>query len=304
LASRLTVTVGLPFWNARHTLADAVRSVFAQTHADWELLLVDDGSTDGSLELATWIRDPRVKVHSDGQNRGLSWRLNQIADWAGGEYLARLDADDLMHPGRLHRQLRFFDCHPDTDLVCTAMAIIDSSGQPVGMRSVGEESFHPRAALERSILTHATILGRVEWFRRHRYDPSYHRAEDQELWFRTVRTSRFRVLGEPLYLCRDYGSPAFAKYRSSCRCSRRLFRQHGPETVGWSRTVGLLATSWAKQEVYRLCSLLGKDVWIAARRNRRLLPAESEKLAAAVEVVRNTEVPGLRWEIETGGLRR
>ncbi|MEN6400626.1 MAG: glycosyltransferase, partial [Armatimonadia bacterium] len=62
------VTVGLPFYNNESTLLDAVRSIFAQTFQDWELVLLDDGSTDGSLEIARSIDDPRVRVIADGQN--------------------------------------------------------------------------------------------------------------------------------------------------------------------------------------------------------------------------------------------
>src|SRR5438309_10301144 len=95
VSHRVSVSIGIPFLNARRFLADAVRSVFAQTCDDWELLLVDDGSTDGSLDVVRSIDDPRVRVISDGTNRGLCARLNQIASLARGKYLARMDADDL-----------------------------------------------------------------------------------------------------------------------------------------------------------------------------------------------------------------
>jgi glycosyltransferase involved in cell wall biosynthesis len=72
------MTIGIPFYNAEAYLGDAIRSIFAQTYHDWELILVDDGSTDRSLEIARAVRDPRVRVISDGQNRRLPYRLNQI----------------------------------------------------------------------------------------------------------------------------------------------------------------------------------------------------------------------------------
>src|SRR5438045_1632919 len=98
MTGNILVSIGISFQNARATLADAVRSVLAQTCRDWELLLVDDGSSDGSLELARRIEHPRIQVISDGVNQGLASRLNQIALLARGTYLARMDADDLMHP--------------------------------------------------------------------------------------------------------------------------------------------------------------------------------------------------------------
>src|SRR4030066_138114 len=95
------VTVGIPFFNNQDTLPDAIRSIFAQSFQDWELLLLDDGSTDGSLQIAQSIDDPRVRVISDGCNRKLPARLNQIIDLARGQYIARMDADDLCGITRL-----------------------------------------------------------------------------------------------------------------------------------------------------------------------------------------------------------
>src|SRR5690554_4188978 len=91
-----SVSIGIPFFNAEAYLLDAIKSVFAQTHQNWELILLDDGSTDRSLEIARSIDDPRVRVYSDGQNKHLAARLNEIARLARYEYLARMDADDLM----------------------------------------------------------------------------------------------------------------------------------------------------------------------------------------------------------------
>src|SRR3954468_15780628 len=103
------VTIGLPFVNSGETLPNAIRSVFAQTYDDWELILCDDGSTDISLEIARSVRDARVRVLSDGKNVGLPCRLNQIAAVARGEMLARMDADDLMHPNRIAAQVALLD---------------------------------------------------------------------------------------------------------------------------------------------------------------------------------------------------
>ena len=119
----IRVTVGLPFFNARRTLEAAIRSVFAQTFPHWELLLVDDGSTDGSLEIARSVRDHRVRVFSDGKNRRLATRLNEIATEARAPLLARMDADDLMHPERLALQAAFMETHQELDLRSAKLGI-------------------------------------------------------------------------------------------------------------------------------------------------------------------------------------
>src|SRR4051812_7590490 len=94
-------SIGIPFMNNERELALAIRSVFAQTFEDWELLLCDDGSTDGSLELARSIEDPRVRVLTDGANRGLPARLNELARASTADIVVRMDADDVMLPTRL-----------------------------------------------------------------------------------------------------------------------------------------------------------------------------------------------------------
>ena len=101
------ISIGIPFFNAERFLLDSIRSVFAQTHQDWELILVDDGSTDRSLEIAQSIADPRVSVYSDGKNKKLAARLNQIHTLAKFDFIARMDADDLMATDRIRRQLTF-----------------------------------------------------------------------------------------------------------------------------------------------------------------------------------------------------
>src|SRR3990172_8588478 len=92
------LTIGISFYNAERTLGDAIRSVFAQNICEWELILIDDGSKDRSLNIAKAIVDPRVRVISDGKRMTLAPRLNQIAALAKAPLLARMDADDFMHP--------------------------------------------------------------------------------------------------------------------------------------------------------------------------------------------------------------
>src|SRR6187399_2780245 len=114
------ITIGLPFLNPGHRLAYAIQSVLAQTIQDWELLLVDDGSTDESVALASSLADKRIRLIRDGRNLGLPARLNQIAELASGEILVRMDADDLMHPTRIKRLVDVLDSDPTVDVAWSA----------------------------------------------------------------------------------------------------------------------------------------------------------------------------------------
>jgi glycosyltransferase involved in cell wall biosynthesis len=286
-----TVTIGLPFFNARRTLVDAVRSVFAQTYDDWELFLVDDGSTDGSVEVAREIHDPRVRLFSDGVNRGLPDRLNQIAALARGKYLSRMDADDLMHPERLEKQVRFLDGHPHVDLVDTATYTIDEHNEALGIRGDRPLNCDPRAILRSGLLIHPTVTGRTSWFRGNPYDRDFVRAEDVELWVRTSRQTVFSRLEEPLFFYRESLTGNLRNYLRTEKTLRKILRVYGPATVGYNDTGRLLARSHLKSWTYWTITNIGLQGRLIRARTRPLSAGESVSARAALRAVQQTPLP-------------
>ena len=214
------VTVGIPFYNAEKTLADAVRSVFDQTWQDWELILLDDGSTDGSLEIARAVADPRVRVISDGRNLGLPARLNQIAREAESEYIARMDADDLMSPVRIQREMEVLNRNPEIDLVSAGTFSLDESDRLIGVRCADvTQVTRADLAVWRVEIVHAALLGRKEWFLRNPYSEDFLCSQDRELWLRTALNGDLNLflIREPLYYYRE---------SSSCSSCRKVFRAY------------------------------------------------------------------------------
>ena len=299
------VTIGIPFLNARRTLADAVRSVFAQTHGDWELLLVDDGSTDGSSDVVRGLDDPRVRLTVDGRRLGLCARLNQIATAARGAYLARMDADDLMHPERIARQLEHLRANPGVDLVDTAIFTVDDDLTPLGVRGEGPLDPRPEAVLRDGLLIHPTITGRTEWFRRNPYDGRFVRAEDRELWVRTCATTAFARLREPLFFYREAPAGNLANYLRTERTVRDVLRRYGPRLVGAERTRRLVLRSRLKSMAYLLGTRLGVQGRLIRRRNRALAPAEAREARRVLTEIWQTLVPGLERNVgfAAGGRR-
>ena len=293
MSERVSVTIGVPFLDARRHLADAVRSVFAQTHEDWELLLIDDGSRDGSVDVVRPLDDPRVRVVSDGSHRGLCARLNQIASLARGTYLARMDADDLMHPERIERQVGFLRANPDVDLIDTATFTVADDLTPLGMRGDGPLDARPAAVLRHGLLIHPTVMGRAEWFRGNPYDPVYVRAEDRELWSRTCATTRFARLRSPLFFYREDPAGNLRSYLRSERTVRDVLRRYGPPLVGARRTRWLVLRSRLKSAVYRVGTGLGLQGRLVRGRNRRLDPAEIREARRVLSAIRGTAVAGL-----------
>jgi glycosyltransferase involved in cell wall biosynthesis len=288
------VTVGLPFYNNKNSLLDSIRSVFAQTLTDWELILMDDGSTDGSLEIARSVDDPRVRVISDGENRKLPARLNQIHREARGVYSARLDADDLLHPRRLAEQVAYLEAHPETNLVGTLMYTIDDELQVQGIRAGGGlagRGFKPADALEGAILLHATITGKTQWFRDNLYDESWDRFQDSELWCRTCRQSGFAQLSEPLYFVDEANDNIIGKGLRAMRYRRRLLSIYGPQLAGWPGTLKRYARSYVNTTIYGLCGALRLQNLLVRVKTEELSPEQRAEAVAALQQIKDTPVP-------------
>jgi glycosyltransferase involved in cell wall biosynthesis len=297
VSDRGSVTIGLPFLNARRSLATAVRSVFAQTHADWELLLIDDGSTDGSVEVVRRLDDPRVRLLGDGSNRGLCTRLNQIASMARGTYLARMDADDVMHPERIARQIELLRAEPSVDLVDTATFTVDDDLTPLGIRGDRPLDVRPEAVLRDGLLIHPTVMGRAEWFRRNPYDPVFVRAEDRELWIRTCATTTFARVCEPLFFYREGPTGNLRNYLRTERTVRDILRRYGPPLVGVRRTRVLVMRSRLKSMAYRLGTSLGLQDRLIRRRNRRLEATAVREASRILAAIQGTPVSGLGGDV-------
>jgi glycosyltransferase involved in cell wall biosynthesis len=198
------VSVLMPFFNGGNDLRVALHSILNQSYDNWELLLCDDGSTDGSLALARSVRDERIKMWSDGKRTGLAGRLNECIDRARGEFIARMDADDVSYPERFCSQVEFLSAHPEIDLVGCSMLIFGEDGAPLGKRCLPVE--HERIVAHPSLgfgVAHPTWMVRAPWFRRHPYDLSALRYEDVELLYRCYKSSRFANLPEILYGYRE-----------------------------------------------------------------------------------------------------
>jgi len=287
------VTIGLPFYNNAGTLKDAVRSIFAQTWANWELIMTDDGSSDDSLNIVRKITDPRVKIIADGQNRGLVYRLNQITKEAAGEFLARMDGDDLIHPDRLLRQITFLENNPNHDLVSTGICSIDRENRARGVRALAPMNQSAEAILTHGEIIHASVVGKREWFKNNPYDPAFPRAEDRELWIRTFFSSRFGKVCEPLYFVREIDSFSLFKYLQSYTTERKILRKYGRHVLGFQKTAFLCARSWIKSILISSLDRLGQANAMMKGRIVPLREDQRQDFERAMAIIRSTIVPGL-----------
>ncbi len=265
-----TVTVGLPVYNSAPFLADAIQSVLNQTLTDWELLIVDDGSTDASLAIAWSFSDPRIRVMSDGINRGIAARLNQIAGMATGYYLARMDADDIMTPDRLELQVAYLTASPRTNVVGAFAYTIDTQNQVYGMRGSSRLPVTLSQVAGGVTLIHPTVLATSHWFRQHLYREECRRAEDFDLWLRTFEVVSVHVIARPLLLYRERGLPHLKKYVDTARDVRATLRRLPRQALTPWRFGQLMFLSYSREIVYRIMARAGRVNWLLHRRNRSL----------------------------------
>jgi glycosyltransferase involved in cell wall biosynthesis len=240
------ITIAMPFYNSAATLELAIRSLLNQSYSDFELLLCDDGSDDQGLAIARSFDDPRVICWSDGQRLRLATRLNECIDRARGRYLARMDADDIAYPDRLAEQLAFLATHTEVDLCSAGAMVFGRQGRPLWR-------FNPaqgHAGITRSPyrgfpLWHPLWMGRIEWFRRWRYEESAWLAQDQELLLRSYRLSRFANLPQVLLGYRRERITLKKLLRYKLLHIQYVSKQPGVSRGGW-RKLQLLGISAAR----------------------------------------------------------
>lgn len=198
------ITVAMPVFNAGHHLRLAVLSIVHQSLNDWELLIIDDGSTDNALQSLDDINDSRICIISDGLNKGLAARLNEAIEMAHGKYFARMDQDDVSYPERFSMQLKLLQRDPCLDVVAASAITISDDNEFTGLLPcpVSHEAICTRP-WQGFCFAHPTWMGRIEWFRKYRYTiPGPYFCEDQELLLRSYRASKFGATGEVLFAYR------------------------------------------------------------------------------------------------------
>ena len=176
------VSVSMPVYNAERYIAEAIKSILAQTYQNFELIIVDDGSTDRTREIVESFTDPRIiKVYSD-RNRGLITTRNRIAQIARGKYLALLDADDTAFPDRLALQVQFLESNQADLCGADHWTLNQVTGQLKASKQRHSNADIHALLSVCSPVCNPAMMGRLEIFRQFPYKASYLHAEDYCLW--------------------------------------------------------------------------------------------------------------------------
>jgi glycosyltransferase involved in cell wall biosynthesis len=181
--------------NSAATVGAAVRSVQLQTLQDWELVVIDDGSSDQSSSIVRAFDDCRIRLVREASGAGLATRLNQAVALSRGAYIARMDADDVCFPDRLAQQTARLQQEPGLDLLGCGAVVFTGDARLLGELPVGLTHEEITAQPFRGFpFPHPTWCGRAEWFRNNPYDARLMKTQDQDLLLRTFRSSRFAAL--------------------------------------------------------------------------------------------------------------
>lgn len=200
------VTVLMPVRNGAAHLQQAIDSILAQSFADFELLIIDDGSTDTTPEILRSVRDPRLRIVTHPQNLGLVPTLNEGLELARGELIARQDHDDLSLPDRLQKQVDFLREHPNHVLVGTEAFATGEDGKKTYrlLRPLRPESIRWYLCFDNAFI-HSSVMFRRDVIQRDfgGYPRSFH-SEDYALWSQVARVRPTANLPEPLLLYREH----------------------------------------------------------------------------------------------------
>lgn len=213
-----SITVLMPVYNGELYLAQAIESILDQTFADFEFIIINDGSTDRSLEILQNYaqKDNRIRLISR-DNAGLIKTLNEGLTLASGQYIARMDSDDLCHMQRLNLQYEYLNTHPDCVAVGSAMQLIDSEGWPIrnwSSPTTHEEIDRAHLAGQGGAICHPSAMFRKQALNEvNGYHEGYIHAEDVDLFLRLAEIGRLANLAEVLYTYRQHIESVGYKHR-------------------------------------------------------------------------------------------
>lgn len=252
------ISVVMPVFNAEKYLDQAVESILQQSFEDFELIIIDDGSTDNSKAvIEKYLYDQRI-VFESRANKGIIETANQAASIAKGKYIARMDADDVCHRERLREQFSYLESNPEVVAVGTSALLIDEDndeicvlGQWFSHKEIDGALLKGRGA---AIINPSSMLRRKDFLSIGGYSSEYPSAEDTDLWLRLGERGKLANLPEVLISYRQHlESIGYAKRNeqidSTYRAVRAAYYRRGLDTNGM-KVIDRSAQAHRKLDVY------------------------------------------------------
>ena len=194
------VTILMPVYNAAAYVREAVESILAQTFKNFELLAINDGSTDATAHILRTFDDKRVRVLDNNENLGIIQTMNLGLDAARSEYVARMDGDDICHHNRLELQVRFLDTNPGVDICGGSISVFGKGKRPSILKHPTDDNYIRCAFLSHNPMANPTVMFRREpvLATGERYLSDFEWVEDYDFFERLSNTLRFGNLPDVL----------------------------------------------------------------------------------------------------------
>lgn len=264
------VSIGIPTYNAAKFIRMAIQSVLNQSYTNFELIITDDGSSDNTVNIVSSFRDPRIILVSDLENKGISFRLNQQIRMSRGKYFARMDADDIMLPDRIERQVKYLETHPAVDVIGGGAYIIDDDNHLVGLRiNPTKTRITPQTWLKGLMFIHPTVMGKRGFFEEYKYSEKLTGIEDSDLWCRSSANRLLFILPEYFIFYRDPLKFKLSTYLFRRRQNRKRWRsKECIQMFGFRICMKGIITSYGKSIIATLFSILGLEKRLISKRNK------------------------------------
>jgi glycosyltransferase involved in cell wall biosynthesis len=213
------VSIIMCTYNRANYLREAIESVLAQTYSDWELLILDDCSTDNTKDIVSeyQAKDPRIVYIKNDKNLGINKNRNKALELSTGKYIAVLDSDDIWSDTyKLQQQFEFLDANPDYCLIGSNVEIIDENSKAIGeIKYETEDTKIREKVLLRNQIAHSSVLYRKDTAHKAGlYDANIRIWEDYDLWLKMGRLGKFRNLSSFTTKYRIHKSNSFSNIKS------------------------------------------------------------------------------------------
>ena len=226
------ISVVMPVYNSERYLREAIDSILNQTFTDFEFIIIDDGSKDSSPDIVRSYTDKRIRFYQNEHNMGVAATLNRGLDLATGEYIARMDSDDISMPERFEKQLTFMDRHPDVAVCATGIQIF---GSQYARRIFSSDAEQLKIdLLFNSCFAHPSVMMRSHLFcnKGYYYDNSFNKMEDYELWDRVSQRHALTSIPDVLLKYRMHPNQITQNLTDTYLLQMRALKTRQMKTLG------------------------------------------------------------------------
>lgn len=219
------LTVGLSVYNAEKFLENCIVSILKQTFENFELIIINDGSTDSSDEIIKSFSDSRIRYYCFKDNLGLALRLNQIIELSQGEFFARVDSDDILINIRFEEQLKVLKNESKNTVCHSSAKLLDITGKEIGFQ-IGQNPLRRNHILRGNYPLHPTVMARTHWFKQNQYDIEMDRIEDMVLWYLTFQNTIFILIDKPLIYYRKGTTYSFSIHLRTAKSLWKFYKKY------------------------------------------------------------------------------